>query len=502
MHSDKNSDRVGRERKNNARRALDEALRSESNYDYGPATDIDHLRTRIEARAASIQSEKRTIMGRLYTQINNMTRRPRLAVTAAVAVAALALFTLVPFTYQDTIGYEVAFAGVDRDVALDKTRLHEVLEQLGVEGAVVDVFGCEETCNLRITDLKTAHDAQLVRVAFAGSKNVRPLDAGEGHPDGVKVMIELKSGNLLDKAHNVFFASGDDEDASFGELHKIVLEKLGNDFDADVALWINKGDLSGDCETMIKLTEPGDNAFFYQSADDDSHGTAMVFRRDESGSTIDLLDAQRLIDELGAFRITLAGDHDGSTAGHAIMCIGDSGKTFECSIDDLSLLELKDGTLSDEDIERLRQKGYTVEIQEREDGGRTITLTRVSEGESGGNSWIEKDVVIETTDDDPLGKSASTLPEGYTLSQNYPNPFNPTTKIDYSLAASEQVTIEIINVMGQVVRTLVDETVGPGQHTVEWDATSDSGMRVSSGMYFYRFRAGDVVQTRKMTLLK
>ena len=56
--------------------------------------------------------------------------------------------------------------------------------------------------------------------------------------------------------------------------------------------------------------------------------------------------------------------------------------------------------------------------------------------------------------------------------------------------------------MGQVVRTLVDEGVGAGQHTVEWDSRSDSGIRVSSGMYFYRFRAGNVVETKKMALLK
>ena len=229
----------------------------------------------------------------------------------------------------------------------------------------------------------------------------------------------------------------------------------------------------------------------------------MFFRSGaDDGSGSDALDAHGIIDALGAFEIKLIGDPDGVFAGQAIMCIGDSGKTFECSIDDLSLLELKDGTLSADDIERLRQKGFTVEIEERADGGRIITLTRESQGESDGASWVEKEVIIETTDDDPLGKSASTLPEGYTLSQNYPNPFNPTTKIDYSVASAEHVTIEIINVMGQVVRTLVDQTVGAGQHTVEWDSRSDSGVRVSSGMYFYRFRAGNVVETKKMALLK
>ena len=242
MHRDKNNDRV--ERKQTAQRALDEALRSESNYDYGPATDLDHLKTRLETRAALLQkrqSQKGTIMGRVYSHLNNLNRGSRVAVTAAVAVAALALFTLVPFTYQDTIGYEVAFAGVDKNIALDKTKLHEVLEQLGVEGAVVDVFGCEETCNLRITDLKSAQDARLVRVAFGNSKHMRLLYEGDEHSDGIKAVIKLKSGNLLDKAKNSFFTSIHDnhEAASFGELHEIILEKLGHDFDPDVALWVS-----------------------------------------------------------------------------------------------------------------------------------------------------------------------------------------------------------------------------------------------------------------------
>jgi flagellar hook assembly protein FlgD len=64
------------------------------------------------------------------------------------------------------------------------------------------------------------------------------------------------------------------------------------------------------------------------------------------------------------------------------------------------------------------------------------------------------------------------------------------------------VTVDIYNVNGQKVRTLVDRTYGPGTYTVEWDATSDNGQQVASGVYLYRFTAGDVTQTKKMSFVK
>jgi hypothetical protein len=97
---------------------------------------------------------------------------------------------------------------------------------------------------------------------------------------------------------------------------------------------------------------------------------------------------------------------------------------------------------------------------------------------------------------------SETLPDGFSLAQNYPNPFNPTTQIEYTIPTSEHVTLEIYNINGQLVKTLVDEVVSSGTHTVEWDATSDSGNQVATGIYFYRLTAGDITQTKKMSFLK
>lgn len=94
------------------------------------------------------------------------------------------------------------------------------------------------------------------------------------------------------------------------------------------------------------------------------------------------------------------------------------------------------------------------------------------------------------------------LPVSYSLGQNYPNPFNPNTTISFAIPSSESVELKIYNIRGQVVRTLIDEQMGAGRHTVRWDGRDDRGDAVSSGVYLYRISAGDFSESRKMTLLK
>lgn len=95
-----------------------------------------------------------------------------------------------------------------------------------------------------------------------------------------------------------------------------------------------------------------------------------------------------------------------------------------------------------------------------------------------------------------------TLPSEYNLSQNYPNPFNPTTVIEFSLPHSGYATLEIYDVIGRRVTTLVDEYLNAGVKRVVWDGHDRTGQEVASGMYLYRLRAGDFVQTKKMVMLK
>ncbi len=94
------------------------------------------------------------------------------------------------------------------------------------------------------------------------------------------------------------------------------------------------------------------------------------------------------------------------------------------------------------------------------------------------------------------------IPSKFDLSQNYPNPFNPTTTIRFEMPKTADVTLEVYNIMGQLVRQLINDKVEAGYHTVLWDGANASGLRVVSGVYYYRFVSGDYVNIKKMVLLK
>ncbi len=96
----------------------------------------------------------------------------------------------------------------------------------------------------------------------------------------------------------------------------------------------------------------------------------------------------------------------------------------------------------------------------------------------------------------------SGIPKQFALEQNYPNPFNPSTVITYSLPAGGRVTLMVYNTLGQEIATLVNADQKAGSYTVRWDGVNDRGTKLSSGLYFYRLRAGAFVSTKKMMLVQ
>ncbi|MEE8418381.1 MAG: T9SS type A sorting domain-containing protein, partial [candidate division Zixibacteria bacterium] len=89
------------------------------------------------------------------------------------------------------------------------------------------------------------------------------------------------------------------------------------------------------------------------------------------------------------------------------------------------------------------------------------------------------------------------LPHYFSISQNYPNPFNASTTIQYNLPAVSDVKIDIYNILGRKVETLIQGEQQAGYHQITWDAED-----ASSGLYFYRIQAGEYAETKKMLLLK
>jgi hypothetical protein len=116
---------------------------------------------------------------------------------------------------------------------------------------------------------------------------------------------------------------------------------------------------------------------------------------------------------------------------------------------------------------------------------------------------VDGSVTLNDNSEIALAKaSVRQIPSQYELSQNYPNPFNPSTTIKYALATDSRVSIHIYNMLGEKVRTLVNNQQEAGYYSVQWDGSNDYNQKVSSGIYIYRLEAGSFVQTKKMNLIK
>jgi hypothetical protein len=100
-------------------------------------------------------------------------------------------------------------------------------------------------------------------------------------------------------------------------------------------------------------------------------------------------------------------------------------------------------------------------------------------------------------------KGGATTPSAFALLQNYPNPFNPSTTISFSVSQRGSVMLEIYDLTGRHVRTLLSGDVAAGQHNVQWDGREEGGSSVGSGVYFYQLRVGSTPgSTRKMMLIR
>ena len=119
-----------------------------------------------------------------------------------------------------------------------------------------------------------------------------------------------------------------------------------------------------------------------------------------------------------------------------------------------------------------------------------------------GYFWEQDTILFRSPTWMDLGDNDERIAKAFFLFPNYPNPFNPSTTVKFTLPRSAKVRLEIFNILGQRVRTLVDGKLPAGVRQVQWDGRNDAGSPVASGVYIYRLRAEDYVQSRKMLLLR
>ena len=185
--------------------------------------------------------------------------------------------------------------------------------------------------------------------------------------------------------------------------------------------------------------------------------------------------------------------------------IGDSTINIEVDANQIPLSDAK-VTLSYKDT--LLYTGMT-----NSEGKLTIALAGVREGEiyltviKHNYLPFESKLMLKSSSD--VKDEKERLNPNYTLGQNYPNPFNPSTTIPFTVRGSQFIvhspihtSLTIFNILGQKVKTLVDEEKNPGNYQVIWDGKDRNGNEVSSGIYFYQFKTGVYKETKKMSVLR
>jgi hypothetical protein len=253
----------------------------------------------------------------------------------------------------------------------------------------------------------------------------------------------------------------------------------------------------------LETLRPGFGYWLYMSQNDElvygqmataavetaSRATQQAVQSKSSGSVVPT------VMDLWSLEITLDGAP--APAGYALEAydaannlvgstkIGQNGAMLLHVPGDVSITETDEGALPGEAITlRLKMAAGTLDLD-----------TRIV---------FEADAAKEMAIDISL---ASQLAKAFSLAQNHPNPFNPSTSIAYAIpggvdANGTQVRLQIFDIRGRVVRTLVNTKQSAGRYAVQWDGSDDAGQPVSSGVYFYRLHTEQFSQTHKMMMVK
>ena len=133
-------------------------------------------------------------------------------------------------------------------------------------------------------------------------------------------------------------------------------------------------------------------------------------------------------------------------------------------------------------------------------GSVATVMVRLKDKES--RLSFSTDAVLNESAQSVGAVEVAAIPASFALDQNYPNPFNPSTTVRYQIPNDANVALDIYNLQGQKIRTLVSKEQKAGYYSVVWDGRNEAGQTVSSGLYLYRVQAGSFVATHKMLMIK
>jgi hypothetical protein len=436
--------------------------------DFKAAPEIAHnshipltiLKRKVEAAADLVTkngggaSREKGIMSRLI-------RKPRYSISiAAVAIALLAVL-VIPLSFDNNFGYEVAIAGVDRELALDEDKVCELLRSIGIDNCEFEVGDCEQTCKLKVFDLKDKDEMKVVCAAFDAMGNCVVEDIYEVDKNGSVVIDDS------DREH-ILYELKDGVDNQVRIFVREQICKLNEKAEGTFNIWVTK---DGCDDSMVHdIIIHGDSMRANFTGDS---GMMIIDITGDTGGMASVMSNMHTIELSGA-------DDDENVA-----ILNINGEIHEIDLND------------PEAAEKLKELGMDIVKLDESSAGMKSTLFIKKEFEC-----VPEDNDDETVNKTTESESEAAVPTQFRLQQNYPNPFNPLTTIIYSLPQAEAVRLDVFNINGHRVRTLVDEYQEAGDYSVVWDAQDDDGHKVASGVYLYKIKAGDFTDAKKMTLMK
>jgi len=348
--------------------------------------------------------------------------RPAYIIPAMIVIAAFVMLTLTPWKMGDAVGYEVAFAGVDKNLALDEEKFSVLLAELGMPEAEFNVQNCDDqqACQIKISALRSQEDVGKV----------------------VTAMYKIGNCELLEVVN-------EDNVALFDHQEQYLQQMITEDVEGNIV-----------CKFIDELSDE------YQ---------------EQVNVLVDVV-IQKHFNYAHQLAVACQGENDGEP---------------RCNI---WISSARLGGSQDSIIGCMPGQAICVDTLVLGLGQCDINSC-VKIGEISADFKEQQlDVVNE-----PLSKAevSAGVIDGFSLSQNYPNPFNASTIIEFNVPDGAQaVKLEIFNIRGQLVATLVDEVRSAGTHQIAWDATDAHGVDVGSGVYLYRLTAGDFTETKKMSLMR
>lgn len=331
--------------------------------------------------------------------------------------------------------------------------------------------------------------------ALLGGGGLYDVDVVDFDGDGNNE-IWVSTWNLL--SMTVFEVTGEDSYELQTDIDEVTPDTDHGSFNSHELHFFDI-DEDGDMELLFPTTNGA--LFLVQDTDDVSTLTGDSFVYVGSFYPADIAPGTGEDDARGSD----IGDLDGDGNLDIILSGGRSERIFRAEFDGSDPADSTSYTWtvildsgSDDDTDP-QERYYPLRIADDLDGDgmNEIVLTNLFASDPGQPIIVILEAAMSTAIED------DETPSDFALKQNYPNPFNPSTTIEYVLPASATVSVRVYNLMGQVVRTLVQEEAQTlGRHSVTWDGRSDAGTPVASGTYLYSLEFNGTIQTRPMTLIK